>query len=147
MASGGGAAVKRVMRTVGAVHTGLYRLTGGAVGGRFRGGRVLLLTVTGRRSGKRFKAPLMYVADGDGWVVAASNGGVDREPAWWLNLQALPAATVQVGREVVPVRAEAVTGDERTRLWAALNAMFSGYEGYQRKVHRQIAVVRLRRAG
>jgi deazaflavin-dependent oxidoreductase (nitroreductase family) len=131
------------MKVVGAVHTRLYRASGGRVGGRFRGGDVLLLTVTGRRSGRSFTSPLMYVRDGEALVVAASNGGIDREPAWWLNLQARPEATVQVGRDVLPVRAERTTGEDRSRLWQALNAAFGGYEGYQRGVQREIAVVRL----
>ena len=135
--------LKRVMRTVGAVHIGLYRATGGRIGRRFRGGDVLLLTVTGRKSGRRFTSPLMYMRDGDAFVVVASNGGIDREPAWWLNLQSLPEATVQVDRDVIAVRAEKATGDDRSRLWQRLTDYFSGYEDYQRGVHREIAVVRL----
>lgn len=136
--------LRRVMRSVGAVHSRLYRATGGRIGSRFRGSEVLLLSVTGRKSGRRFTSPLMYVRDGDAFVVAASNGGIDQEPAWWLNLKTLPAATVQVQRKVFEVRAEKVTGDDRERLWLTLNEMFDGYDGYQRVVQREIAVVRLR---
>lgn len=136
--------MRRVMKTVGSVHIGLYRATGGRIGSHFRGGDVLLLTVIGRKSGRQFTSPLLYVRDGDALVVAASNGGLDREPAWWLNLQARPEATVQVLRDVVEVRAEKVTGDDRRRLWRALNDRFDGYDSYQRAVRREIAVVRLR---
>ena len=135
--------LKRLMKTVGAVHIGLYRATGGRIGRRFRGGDVLLLTVTGRKGGRQFTSPLMFMRDGDAYVVVASNGGLDREPAWWLNLQALPTARVQVDRDVLDVRAEKATGDDRTQLWQRLTRMFAGYEDYQRGVSREIAVVRL----
>jgi F420H(2)-dependent quinone reductase len=138
--------LRRVMKLVGAAHIRLYRATGGRIGRRFRGGDVLLLTVTGRKSGRRLTSPLLYVRDGDAFVVAASFAGVDREPAWWLNLQSLREATVQVDREVLEVRAEKATGDDRAELWRRLNESFAGYEGYQRAVSRQIAVVRLRPA-
>lgn len=138
---------KSVMKAVGRVHIGLYRASGGRVGRRFRGGDVLLLTVTGRKTGRQLTSPLMYVPDGDAFVVAASNGGLDREPAWWLNLQSQPEATVQVRQQTLAVRAEKVTGDDRARMWRTLNAMFKGYDGYQRVVQREIAVVRLRPVG
>lgn len=140
--------LKRVMKAAGTVHVSLYRATGGRIGRRTRGGDVLLLTVTGRKSGRRYTWPLIYVRDGDAFVVVASNGGVDREPAWWLNLMSMPQGTVQVGRDVVDVRAEKVTGDERSRLWRTLNEVLDGgYDGYQRGVRREIAVVRLQPTG
>ena len=139
--------LKRVMGTVGAVHAALYRRTGGRVGRRFRGGSVLLLTVRGRTSGRPFTSPLMYVRDGEAYVVAASNGGIDREPSWWLNLLADPRAEIQVDDEVLAVTAERASAEERPRLWRMLNAMYSGYDGYQAGVSREIAVVVLRPIG
>jgi F420H(2)-dependent quinone reductase len=138
--------LRRVMKLVGAAHIRLYRATGGRIGRRFRGGDVLLLTVTGRKSGRRLTSPLLYVRDGDAYVVAASFAGVDREPAWWLNLQSAGEATVQVNRDVLQVRAEKASGDERAQLWRRLNQSFAGFDGYQRGVSREIAVVRLRPA-
>jgi F420H(2)-dependent quinone reductase len=135
--------LSRLMKPIGTAHIKLYRATGGRIGRRFRGGEVLLLTVTGRKSGRRFTSPLMYVRDGDAFVVAASFAGVDREPAWWLNLQSVGEATVEVNRQVLDVRAEKATGDDRTRLWRMLNQSFSGFDNYQRGVSREIAVVRL----
>src|SRR5262245_62487452 len=87
------------------VHSAIYRLSGGRVGGRLSGMPMLLLTTRGRRSGRERTLPLLYVADEKGWVVVASNAGDDRHPAWWLNLRARPEARVQVGRERCAVRA------------------------------------------
>jgi deazaflavin-dependent oxidoreductase (nitroreductase family) len=73
----------------------VYRRRGGKIAGRLFGAPLLLLTTTGRRSGKPWTVPLMYQTDSDRWVIMASNGGSDRHPAWWLNLRAHPEATIQ----------------------------------------------------
>ncbi len=80
------------------VHVALYRAGGGRVGGRLRKGvPVLLLTTTGRKTGRRRTTPLLYVEEGDRYVVVASAGGAPSHPAWYLNLRSNPAATIQVG--------------------------------------------------
>lgn len=137
----------RVSRTVAAAHTALFRATGGRAGNRFRGGDVLLLTVTGRRSGRQFTTPLLYLRDGADLVVAASNGGIDAEPQWWRNLLADPRATVEVGDRSTAVTAEEVQDPERAVLWDRLAERLPAYDGYQAGVGRRIAVVRLRPTG
>ncbi|CAN7420762.1 nitroreductase/quinone reductase family protein [Terrabacter sp. LjRoot27] len=110
---------------------------------RFRGGDLLMLTTTGRRSGQHRTTPLLHLArDGD-WLVVASNGGADWEPGWWLNLRAGGPGTVEVDGRVVPVRGEEVTGPEREQLWVELNDRVFDFDAYQAKVSRRIAVVRL----
>ena len=121
--------VNRILRTFGAK--------------RFRGARILYLTTTGRKSGKARTVPLAYVRDGDDFVVAASNGGADWEPAWWLNIQAGGGGTIDVDKQRIQVTASEVEGDDRARLWRALSDQLDSYDGYQKKVRRQIAVVRL----
>jgi deazaflavin-dependent oxidoreductase (nitroreductase family) len=135
------------MKAVGRCHVALYRRTRGRVGRRFRGGDVLLLTVTGRKSGRAYTYPLMYVRDGNSYVVAASNGGVNRQPAWWLNLRANAKAEVLLGGESLAVTAEQVPAAERAELWRRLNEMYSGFDGYARRVDRTIDLVRLTPAG
>jgi deazaflavin-dependent oxidoreductase (nitroreductase family) len=74
-------------------------------------------------------------------VVYASNAGEPRHPAWWLNLQAEPHATVQRGNEVVPVIAREAEGAERAELWDAVVRAHAGYAEYERRTSRRIPVV------
>ena len=109
---------------------------------RFRGGDLLFLTTTGRKSGQPRTTPLLHLVDGERWIVAASNGGADWEPGWWLNLQAGSAGTVKVGDVDTPVSGAEISGAEREAWWRRLNDVVD-YEAYQRKVRRRIAVVAL----
>ncbi len=133
--------VNTVAKAFGRLHVGLYRLTGGKVGGRFRRSPVLLLTTTGRRSGQPRTTPLLYLDDGERKVVVASNGGADRTPAWYHNLTARPEATVQTAGQVLPMRARVADADERARLWPRLVAMYPSYDDYQAKTERRLPVV------
>jgi deazaflavin-dependent oxidoreductase (nitroreductase family) len=104
----------------------------------------LLITTTGRRSGQPRSNPLLYVPDGDGYVVTGSNWGKKEQPAWALNLLAEPAATVTVRGARIPVRARAVEGAERDRLWGLLVAQWPAYQTYVRRAGgRNIRVFRL----
>jgi deazaflavin-dependent oxidoreductase (nitroreductase family) len=123
----------------------LYRRSGGKIGGKMFGAPVLLLTTTGRKSGRSWTVPLMYQTDGHRWVIIASNGGSARHPAWWLNLRSRPAASVQIGRETYPVTALETAGEDRERLWRQMADMYKGYDGYARKTTREIPVVVLQR--
>ena len=110
---------------------------------RFRGGDLLFLTTTGRKSGQPRTTPLLHLVDGERWIVAASNGGADWEPGWWLNLRAGSAATVEVDGRRTAVTGTLITGPERTRMWQRLNEQVFDYSSYQAKVSRQLAVVAL----
>jgi deazaflavin-dependent oxidoreductase (nitroreductase family) len=125
------------------VHVALHRRSGGRLVRTFRGGDVVLLTHTGRRSGRTFTTPVLYVRDGDDLVVAASNGGIDAEPQWWLNLQADPRGVVEIGGRRTPVLAATVDEADRQRLWDALMAKCPTYDDYQAGVSRRISLVRL----
>ena len=137
----------RVAKVMGAMHTALYRRSGGRIGGRFRGAPCLLLTVTGRKSGQPRTAPLMYGRDGDDYIIVASKGGQPKSPVWWVNLRSNPAAEVEVGAERHRVIAEEVVdGEERERLWKLMTQIYPTYDAYQKKTSRVIPVVRLRPA-
>src|SRR5271156_6562988 len=97
---------KLLMRTVSALNTWIYQVSGGRWLGRFASGApVCLLTTQGRKSGQRRAVPLLYLADGDDLVVVASQDGAPRHPGWYFNLVAEPAAEVQVGRRRFAVTA------------------------------------------
>lgn len=124
-----------------AVNTHLYRLTGGRLGNKMKGAPVLLLDHVGRKSGQPRTAPLLYLRDQADIVIVASRGGSDAMPAWWLNLQAHPATTVQIGRERLSVVAREAAADEKARLWPQLVEMYPDYAVYQTRTERQIPVV------
>ncbi len=128
-------------------HVRLYRLTQGRIGGRVRGVDIVLVDHVGRKSGKRRTAPLLYIEDGDALVIVGSKGGSARHPLWWLNLQASPETTVQVGGERRRVRAREATDSERERLWARLVEVWPDYAAYQRRTERRIPVVILEPLG
>jgi F420H(2)-dependent quinone reductase len=128
------------LRWIGKLTIPLYRLSGGRVGGRIGKAPVLLLTTTGRRSGQARTAPVVYLTVGEGFVVIGSNAGHTREPAWSLNLKAKPEAEVEVGRRKLPVRARIASGEERAGLWRRHNEQFSGFDEYEARTDREIAV-------
>jgi deazaflavin-dependent oxidoreductase (nitroreductase family) len=125
------------------MHVTMARRSGGRLVRTFRGGDVLLLTHTGRTSGRTYTTPALYVRDGEDYVVAASNGGIDREPQWWLNLQADPRGAVEIGGRRTDVVASTVGDRDRQRLWDALMAKCPTYDDYQASVSRRISLVRL----
>ncbi|HKX32069.1 MAG TPA: nitroreductase family deazaflavin-dependent oxidoreductase [Blastocatellia bacterium] len=133
-----------IQNLITAIHTFIYRLTRGAVGGSIVNSPVLLLTTSGRRSGKPRTVPLLYLADGDRVVLVASNGGAARHPAWWLNLQANPEARIEIDGGRRKVIAELAAAEEKQRLWPLLTAMYAGYGRYQEITDREIPVVILR---
>ena len=133
-----------LIKMMSAINLFWYRLTGGAIGGSFAGRPILLLTTTGRRSGRPRTTPLQYFEDGGNMIVIASNGGNPRHPVWWLNLERNPEAEVQVRSDKRQVTAESAEGEERERLWEAAVATYSGYADYQKTANREIPVVVLR---
>jgi len=128
------------LRVMSGINTALYRLTGGKVGGRMGKAPILLLTVAGRKTGKRRTTPLLYGRDGDNFVVIASKGGAAQHPAWYLNLKG-QEAEILVGRKRQRVRAREAEGEERERLWALMVSLYRAYDSYQKKTERRIPVV------
>ncbi len=136
------AAPNRLVVLSSRLHVFLYRLLGGAgPAGRFRRAPVLLLTTTGRKSGRPRTRPLLYGRDGDDFVVVAGYGDSD----WRRNLKANPGATVQVKRETIRVRAQEAAGDERDRLWSLMTTIYPTYDALQKRSSRPIPVVLLKR--
>jgi len=130
----------RGLRWTGKLNVPVYRLSGGRVGGKINRAPVLLLTTTGRKSGLPRTAPVVYLADGEGLVVIGSNAGHSRTPAWSLNLKANPEAEVEIGRKRRPVRARIAEAEERADLWRRHNEQYSGFDDYEARTDRDIAV-------
>jgi len=143
-----------------AINIGLFRLSKGSIGGSIHGAPVILLRVMGRRTGLIRTKPLLALNDGHSWVVAASRGGTDRDPDWYLNLDAfeqqrvggrregmpelIPPEVEYAGARRVAVRTEDLEGRDRTTWWERLVEVYPRFVDYQNRASRQIPVVRLR---
>lgn len=133
---------RRALTLLSRLHVVLYRVSGGRLGGRFgKTAPVLLLTTTGRKSGKQRTTPLLYLEENGQYVVIASVGGAPKHPAWYLNLLGNPAATIQIGNRRLAVTATTVSPEERARLWPRATQMYPGYDDYQAKTSREIPLV------
>ena len=136
------AIAKPVIRVMSRLNTWAYRLTNGRIGGTYlHGAPVLLLTVVGRKTGRRLTVPLTYLKDGERVVVAASRAGMDQHPLWYHNLVANPDVEVQTGADARPMRARTADEPERSDYWAKLVAMNPDYGDYQARTTRKIPVV------
>jgi deazaflavin-dependent oxidoreductase (nitroreductase family) len=122
-------------------HVRRYRETDGEVGYLWRGVPTLILTTTGRRSGRQRPTPLIFGRDGDDCVVVASKGGAPAHPAWYRNLVDHPEVEVQVKGERFRARARTADGEERARLWRLMTGIWPAYDQYQQRTDRRIPVV------
>jgi deazaflavin-dependent oxidoreductase (nitroreductase family) len=129
------------LRWVGKLNTPLYRLSGGRIGGRVGKAPVLLLTTTGRKSGQKRTAPVVYLQDGERIVVINTNAGNAKVPAWSLNLAAKPEAEVEIGKRKIPVLARVAEGEERAELWRKHNVQYSGFDEYDAELDREPHVI------
>ncbi|MDO8430970.1 MAG: nitroreductase family deazaflavin-dependent oxidoreductase [Candidatus Binatus sp.] len=121
-------------------HVAAYKLFGGV---STFGLPTLILTVRGRKSGRPISKPLLYLEDGGHLYVAASYGGSDSPPSWYLNLTANPDVEGQLGRETRRCRARTLPFAERDAIWPKLVAMYPSYAEYQKNTSRVIPVVEL----
>ena len=124
-----------------------FRANQGKVGGQMENMPVVLITMTGAKSGRTITKPLVYSKDGDRMAVIASFAGAPKHPAWYLNLIAHPEVTVEVGTEKFRAKVEETSGDERQRLFDAQAAQMAIFNDYQKKTTRQIPVLTLTRIG
>jgi len=120
-----------------------FRANHGRVGGNFAGAPLLLLHTIGARSGQPRINPMMYLADGDRYLVFASKAGSDRNPDWYWNLRANPEVTIEVGDQNIGVHATELTGAERDEKYGRQAARYPGFAAYQQKTTRVIPVIAL----
>ena len=124
-----------------ALHTTLYRVTGGIIGRRLVSNDMCLLTTFGRNTGRRHTVPLLYLEDGTGVIVIASYGGRKDHPEWYRNLVAHPEAQLQILRTRSPVLARTASTDERAECWPRIVEAYHDYAVYQSRTDREIPVV------
>ena len=125
-----------------------FRANAGRVGGYFAGANMLLLHTIGAKSNQPRTTPMVYVKDGERFVVIASKGGADSNPDWYYNLIAHPLVTVELGTEQFQARATPVTEEpERSRLYAKMVAHRPGFAEYEQKTKRTIPAIILERVG
>ncbi|TLF75905.1 nitroreductase family deazaflavin-dependent oxidoreductase [Nocardia cyriacigeorgica] len=140
--------VPKIIKLMSRAHVWVYKRSGGRIGGTWRVGAAfrkpapnLLLEHRGRKSGKLFTTPLVYLEDGANLVVVASQGGLPNNPQWYHNLVADPDAAVQIGTERRLVRAHVADDAERARLWPMLVDLYADFDSYQSWTDRKIPVV------
>lgn len=132
-----------IKHVISPIHRCAYRLTDGRA---FRWGRlnrhVLLLTTTGRRSGKPRTTPVFYLRDGDEFVLCNVNPGTEQTNPWVLNLRANRMADLQIGHEIRRCRAREVRGTEIEKYWPRLVALWPPYrDHFERSTERSVFVL------
>ncbi|HEY2772585.1 MAG TPA: nitroreductase family deazaflavin-dependent oxidoreductase [Candidatus Binatia bacterium] len=123
-----------------------FRANSGKVGGMFAGAPMLLLHTKGAKSGTKYTTPLVYLADGQRWVIIASKAGAATNPDWYHNLVAHPDAEIEVGNEKIAVRAKVTTEPERTELYRKQASIMPNFAEYERNTSRVIPVLALSRS-
>ena len=119
----------------------LYNVSGGRIGGKMGKVPVLLLTTTGRKTGKQRTLPLIYIMDNSAYVITASAGGAEKHPGWFFNIRSNPQATIQVKDKHIKVMAEIAGQEKKSELWARLVEVAPNFAGYQKRTSREIPMV------
>jgi deazaflavin-dependent oxidoreductase (nitroreductase family) len=132
-----------MVRAGAAVHGFLYRRGMARKMGEMH---QVLLTTTGRKSGRPHTVALGTIPEGDGWIVIGSNGGADVDPNWWRNMVANPGVTLRVNDQIIKARMQPINPADRDRIWNTVVATSKGYANYPKKTSRVIPLGWLRPA-
>ena len=124
-----------------AIHKGLYRLSGGRIGGEMQGAKVMLLYTTGRKTGKQRVTPLMFIREGNSYVVTASNAGQPSHPGWYWNIQDGAPIEIQIMDKKLTVEAHEAEGEKRIELFERFKNVSDQYSRYDENTDRDIPVV------
>jgi len=129
----------RFFQIILSMHVAIYRLTRGRLGGK----QIVLLTTTGKKTGRPRTRPLFHIKDGTSYIVIASAGGSAKNPAWYTNLIATPQVTLEDHGRTITGIASTVGADERARLWQVIVAKNPSFGGYEQRTARVIPLVRI----
>jgi len=137
------AIVRRIMKWTSPIHRTIYRASKGRIGSTWATGRqpILLLTTTGRKTGKPRTNPACYLEQDGGLILVASHAGVPQHPSWYLNLKDNPEVTVERNGQRTRMHAKVTEGEERKRLWSIVSSKYPMYLDYQEGIDRQLPVV------
>lgn len=122
-------------------HVERYERTGGVEGGEFNGIPCVILTTTGRKTGKIRKTPLVRVPHGEGYLVVASMGGQPKHPVWYHNVVATPEVYLQDGADRHAYRARVADDREHDGVWQVAVSVYPDFADYQQRCERRIPVV------
>jgi deazaflavin-dependent oxidoreductase (nitroreductase family) len=131
----------------GAEHVKRYEETDGAEGYDWgdRGGKILILSTIGRKSGEERKHALIFREVDGGYAVVSSDGGAPRHPNWHLNLEADPNVKVQIKADKFAAKARVASPEERAKIWPLMTEVWPDYDEYAKKTDREIPIVILER--
>ncbi|MCI0709601.1 MAG: nitroreductase family deazaflavin-dependent oxidoreductase [Chloroflexi bacterium] len=133
---------KLILKIFMVIYVGLYRLTSGRIGGRLMGNDVLLITTIGRKSGKKRTTPVMYLRDGERYLVTASAGGGDKHPGWYWNAaKGSHPVQIEVKKQKMTVNVEEPEREERDKYYERFKESNPGFATYETKTHRVIPVL------
>lgn len=136
--------MKLLFQIMSTIITTLYRMTGGKIGGHMNGGDVLLLTTVGRKSGQKRTTPVMYLQDGDDYMITASAAGAPKHPGWYWNAaKGTAPVEIQVGSQTMTVDVTDLQGEARDQSYAKFKQAMASFVGYEEKTTRTIPVLKL----
>lgn len=122
----------------------VFRMTHGKGMAFMRGMPILLLNSIGRKTGKHRTTPLMYLRDGDNFVIIASNNGRDKHPSWYYNIKNSDQVELEIPGKRIKASPAVASEAEKEKLWSRLIAMAPFYEGYRKSTNRSIPLIVLR---
>ena len=135
--------LKRLQRLFTQSHVFVYRISSGKIGGSLDGPPLLLLTTTGRKTGKARTTPVAFIHQNGEYLIAASSGGSAQNPTWFSNLESNLEASIEVKGQQIKVKPVITSGDERHKLYALFKATYPSFIWVEKRTSREIPVVRL----
>ncbi len=133
-------AIRKVIALTSKFQAGVFRLTKGRLMNTFLGGPVCLVTMTGAKSGKTRRLPLIHIAHGENKLLVASSGGMPKNPVWYYNIKAYPEIQIMADGEEKTYQARQVSDEEKAALWPVLLDVYPDFDEYQARTDRNIPV-------
>jgi deazaflavin-dependent oxidoreductase (nitroreductase family) len=132
---------KAILKLISKLNVLVYRLSGGRVMGKLKGSPICLVTMTGRKSGRRITMPLMYTPHQDRVLIVASLGGAPQHPVWYHNIMANPDVVIQDGSRIRKMHARQASAAEKAELWPLCVASYPDFAAYQARTERDIPLM------